>query len=291
MGPGDAISRWSPVGTRCNPVGTNRENPNVFSLNIVRCLPNMRIMGYVFDFKDARAYDDWLNRSGNSPMVALESRLMADLLQPMRGETVLGIGCGTCTSLAPMLDWGLEVTGLDPSPYMLDLVSEKFGDRIDLYRGVAEDLPFDDNSFSYACLITTLEFVESPHKALEEACRVAKDRVYIGFFNRYAIKGIQRRVEGIFTPSIFNRARFFSVWEIKRILRGILGDVPVHWRTVCQLPGTPGRLAMRIERWNLTQRCPFGAFAGMVVSLVPRFRTRPLAIPYHAKQRPGILAG
>ena len=246
-------------------------------------------MGYIFDFKEARAYDAWLNRPGNSGLLALESRLMGDLLKPMRGETVLGIGCGTGTSLAPMLDWGLQVTGIDPSPYMLDLVSEKFGDRIDLYRGVAEDLPFDDNSFTYACLVTTLEFVDDPDKALAEACRVAKDRVFIGFFNRYALKGVQRRVEGIFTSSIFNRAKFFSVWEIKASLRAIMGDAPIHWRTVCQLPGIPGRLGMRIEQWRLTQRCPFGAYAGMVVSLVPRFRTRPLAIPYQAKQRPGAL--
>lgn len=248
-------------------------------------------MGYVFDFKDARAYDAWLRQPDNRPQRALESRLTFDLLKPMRGETLLGIGCGTGACLAPMLDWGLQVTGLDPSPYMLDLASERFGDRIELYRGVAEDLPFDDNSFTYASLITALEFVDDPDKALEEACRVAKDRVFIGFLNRYAIKGIQRRVRGIFAPSIFNRARFFSVWELQRSLRRIVGDVPIHWRTVCQLPGVPGRIGMRIEQWDLTRRCPFGAFAGMVVSLVPRFRTRPLAIPYQAKPRTGVLAG
>jgi hypothetical protein len=30
------------------------------------------------------------------------------------------------------------------------------------------------------------------------------------------------------------------------------------------------------------QRCPFGTFAGMVITLVPRFRTRPLALRYQA---------
>jgi SAM-dependent methyltransferase len=248
-------------------------------------------MGYIFDFKDARAYDAWLNRDENRALLDLESRLLFDLLKPMRGETVVGIGCGTGTGLAPMLEWGLQVTGVDPSPYMLDLVSEKFGDRVDLYRGHGEDLPFDDNSFSYACLITVLEFVDDPEKVLAEACRVAKDRVFIGFLNRYAIKGVQRRVEGIFTPSIFNRARFFSIWEIKRALRAVVGNVPVHWRTVCQLPGTPGRIGMRIEQSQLAQRCPFGAYAGVVASLVPLFRTRPLAMPYQAKHRPGTVAG
>jgi len=87
---------------------------------------------------------------------------------------------------------------------------------VDLHRGFAEDLPFDDNSFNYACFITTLEFVDDPRKAIEEACRVAKDRIFIGVLNRYALKGIQLRLKGIFTKSIYNRAQFFQYLGIKK---------------------------------------------------------------------------
>ena len=108
-------------------------------------------MGYVFDFKDAIAYEQWLNKPANKATFDLETQLMHTLLQPMRGESILDIGCGTGACLKFLLDKELLVTGLDPSTYMLDIASRKVGSRVDLYRGYAEDLPFDDNSFNYSC--------------------------------------------------------------------------------------------------------------------------------------------
>lgn len=251
-------------------------------------------MGYVFDFKDAIAYEQWLKKPESQIAFELETRLMRTLLQPMRGESVLDIGCGTGACLLAFLEMGLQVTGLDASSYMLDIASQNVADRADLYRGYAEDLPFDDNSFNYACLFTSLEFFDDPQKALEEACRVAKDRIFIGVLNRYAIKGIQRRVKGMFVPTIFNHAQFFSVWEIKQKIRKILGNTPISWRTVCQLPSQSektGKIATSLEQSKILQRCPFGAFAGMVVTLIPKFRTRPLTMRYEARNTSGAATG
>ena len=241
-------------------------------------------MGYVFDFNDAVAYERWVKRSRNRQTALLENRLMTDMLKPIRGESLLDIGCGTGASLVPFLDLGLQVTGIDASPYMLDATTRNLGNRVELYRGFAEDLPFEDNSFNHASLVTSLEFVDDPGTALEEACRVAKDRIFVGVLNRYALKGIQRRLKGIFSHTIYNRARFFSVWEVKQMFRQLLGpDIPVSWRTVNQLPIRPGESAMKFESSNIVQRFPFGTFAGIVVTLVPRFKTRPLTVRHHAK--------
>jgi len=248
-------------------------------------------MGYVFDFHDAAAYEKWFQNPANRCTFELETKLMLNMLKPEQGRTLLDIGCGTGAGLLKYLETGLQVTGLDPSLYMLDLAAEKVKNRVDLHRGFAENLPFDDNSFHYTSLVTTLEFVENPIKALEEACRVAKDRMFIGVLNRYAIKGIQRRVKGIFTETIYNQAQFFSVWELKRIIRTLLGDVPISWKTVCLFPSASGNIIPKIEQSNLVQRFPFGAFAGMVVTLVPRFKTRPLAIKYKTKRTPGVVTG
>ncbi len=248
-------------------------------------------MGYVFDFNDAIYYEDRMNNSRNRFAAELEERLMFDALQPGRGESIIDIGCGTGKELLNFLDRGLRVTGIDASPYMIDIASKKVGHRADIRRAYAEDLPFDDNSFNYACLNTTLEFVEDPKKAIEEACRVTKDKIFIGVLNRYAIKGVQRRIKGVFTRSIYNHAHFFSIWELKNILRSLLGDVPVSWKTICQLSGSPGRITARIEQHSLIQKCPFGAFIGMGVTLVPRFRTRPLTVPYKPKHTTGEAPG
>ena len=247
-------------------------------------------MGYVFDFHDAVAYDKWFQKPHNRFVSDLETRLMIDMLEPACGDSIIDIGCGTGASLLPFVEKGLQVTGLDPSPYMLDIAARNLGNRADLHRGVAEDLPFDDNSFNYACLVTTLEFMEDPKKALEEACRVAKDRIFLGVLNKYAIKAIERRVMGIFIKSVYNRATFFSIWKLKQIVRDILGDVPISWRTVSHFPLIFGNVSYSIERSRLIQRCPLGAFTGMVVTLVPRFRTRPLPIDLRAKRSPKAVA-
>ncbi|MGD8837793.1 MAG: class I SAM-dependent methyltransferase [Desulfobacteraceae bacterium] len=246
-------------------------------------------MGYVFDFHDAQNYSESLLKQRNRCILELENQLMLNLLQPAVGESVLDIGCGTGISLEPLLECGLNATGIDPSPYMLKIASEKLGHKVDLYRGFAEDLPFDDNSFNYASFFTSLEFVEDPAKAIEEACRVAKDRVFIGFLNSYALKGIQRRLQGIFTPTIFNKARFFSVWELKTMVQKMAGPVPINWRTVLQLTNANGKLTQAFEQSGIVQRVPFGAFAGLSVTLVPRFRTRPLTLRYRPKNTKSAL--
>lgn len=247
-------------------------------------------MGHVFDFHEACAYEKWLQQPENQLAFELEVKLLREMLQPRAGESILDIGCGTGSCLSAFLEMGLKVTGIDPSTYMLDVALSKTGNRADLYRGFAEDLPFDDNSFNYACLFTSLEFVDDARQALAEACRVAKDRLFIGVLNRYAIKGVERRVKGVFTPSIYNHARFFSVWELKRLLYDLIGHVPVTWRTICQLPLPSGKFAASFEQTFL-QHCPFGAFAGMVVILVPRFRTRPLTMRYKPSHTPREVPG
>jgi ubiquinone/menaquinone biosynthesis C-methylase UbiE len=231
-------------------------------------------MGHVFDFNDALTYQSADVRVA----MALENRLMLDLLKPMSGHSVLEIGCGAGGCLGALLDAGLLVTGLDASPYMLDLAWQRIGNRVDFHRGCAEEMPFEDNSFNYAVFMSSLEFCDDPMRAIEEACRVTKDRVFIGIVNRYAFKGLRLRLQGFFTESLYRHTRFFSVWELKQMLRRHLGDVPMQWRTVCRFPSGSSRIIPHMEQFRLVQRFPFGAFAGLVASLVPRFKTRPMTL-------------
>lgn len=235
-------------------------------------------MGYVFGFNDANAYEQWFQNPHNRFVADLETRLILDMLKPVKGETLLDIGCGTGAFFTPFLEKGLAVTGIDPSPYMIDIAAKKIGNRVDLHRGFAEELPFEDNSFNLACLILTLEFTDDPHKALQEACRVTKDRIFLGILNRYSFNRARIKIKGLFKQTLYSHARFFSIWELNRNIRAILGHVPKSWRTVSLLPRATGRITQRLELSPLVQMCPFGAFAGMVVTLIPRFRTTPLGV-------------
>ena len=160
-------------------------------------------MGYIFDFNAAADYEKWFNGPNNAVAIKLQNQLMIDLLKPHRNESVLGIGCGTGASLQPFLDMGLQTSAIDPSPYMLDIKRKYLDNRVDLQRGAAEDLPFEDNSFSYTCLINILEFSDNPKKAIEEACRTAKDKMFLGVFNKFSVKSVQRRILGTFSSTFF----------------------------------------------------------------------------------------
>lgn len=255
-----------------------------FSLHSVLKLPKNPPMGHVFDQKDTEAYVKWRQRCTLTPAAAMETQILFDLLRPHPGESILDIGCGIGEIMERCIAMGLDTAGIDPSPFMLGRALERLGHKASLFRGYAEDLPFDDNSFNHACLFTTLEFVADPRKTLEEAFRVAKDRVFIGVLNRYAIKGLQRRIQGLFGRGVYAKARFFSLWEIKTMVRELVGDVPIDWRSVCLFP-EPNNMGCSLEHWPLAQRVPFGTFVAMVVTLKPRFRVRPLALPYPSGSR------
>jgi ubiquinone/menaquinone biosynthesis C-methylase UbiE len=237
-------------------------------------------MGYVFQFKDAREYDNWYQNPSNRFVADLEDQLLLRLLEPVRGQRVLDIGCGTGRHLHMFLEMGLDITGLDASPHMLEVARKKLGHRGDFHQGVAEDLPFEDNSFNIATLITTLEYVDDIQETLEEACRVAKDRIFLGVLNRYAIKAVERRLKGMFSQSIYNRAKFFGVWELKRHVRQVMGKTPLRWATVHHLPASFEKYTQHVERCSLVQKCPFGSFIAMSVTLIPRYQACNIPIDY-----------
>lgn len=235
-------------------------------------------MGHVFDFNDSNHYESCFKQIKHSYAFGLEMELLLQMVAPEQGSAVLDIGCGTGRSLEFLLNRGLNLTGVDPSPYMLDIADQRLGDRADLHRAFAEDLPFDDNTFNHAFFMTSLEFTEMPAKAIEEACRVTKDKIFIGVLNKYAPLNVMRRIKGYFIRNILSQARFFSILELRQTTFDILGDVPVTWRTTLQFPFSSSRVCSWIEHRHLVQKSPFGSMIGMTITPVPRFRTRPLCM-------------
>lgn len=244
-------------------------------------------MGYVFDYKDSIAYDNWCRSRCRINSARHHSNLLQTLLKPSLGDSIVDIGCGTGETLKGLSETPeLQLTGIDPSPYMLDIAHSNLGHKVDLHRGYAEDLPFDDNAFNHACLITTLEYANDPQKAIEEAARIAKDRLFICIMNRYAVLNLQRRFVGIFEKSIYNKAEFFSVWELKNLVKTVLGKVPVEWRAIDIFPPIGLSFVHMMEKNPFIQKIPFGTYVGMVVTLKPRYRVRPLGLklPMKGKQ-------
>jgi SAM-dependent methyltransferase len=124
----------------------------------------------------------------------------------------LEIGVGSGRFAAPL---GVQV-GVDPSPAMLAHAAAR---GIEVVEGAAENLPFTENSFDYALVVTTICFVDSAARMLAEAHRVLKPggRLVIGFIDRESALGqyyLSHQAENVF----YRDATFYSADEVNQLL-------------------------------------------------------------------------
>src|SRR3990172_6303343 len=108
-------------------------------------------------------YDKWFDEHP----FAFQSELQAVrcFIPEQRIGVEIGVGTGRFAS-------GLNIPiGIEPSESMASIARSR---GIEVLKAFAEELPFDDNSFDYALMVTTLCFVEVPGKALIEVMRILK---------------------------------------------------------------------------------------------------------------------
>jgi len=227
----------------------------------------------VFDKNTARSCDDWLKSPIGDYVNSREKKLILTLLAPKEGEKLLDVGCKTGNNLLFLRRAGCDVTGIDSSLSMLETARKKLGDRADFYSGSPEDLPFSDNEFDVVTLINCLEFVENPQKAIEEAIRVSRERVFLGFLNKYSFNATQSVKSLIFPLSLYNEARFFSIWEVNNIVKSVLSGTSIQWGSVIFLPLNWYPFAAGIEKCIPVAKNPFGSFIGLTFPVVYTHRT------------------
>ena len=184
-----------------------------------------------FDEQAAAAYESWYQTAEGARADAQEKAALRQLLDGFReAETVLEVGCGTAHFTRWLGDIGWTAVGLDLSAPMLREAQALNG--VPLVWGDAFRLPFADDAFGVATLITTLEFLDRPRASLEEAARVARDGLLLGVLNRWSPLALQRRLSGLFRPTIYDDARFYSVGALKQLLRAVGDDgARMAWRT------------------------------------------------------------
>jgi SAM-dependent methyltransferase len=231
-------------------------------------------VGYVFRLEDAHQYQEWFSTEPGKSAAAIEKEVLLQVWSPVLPQSVLEVGCGTGLFLEWFAGFGHQVTGLEPSTSMLDIARTRLPPRIALDRGFAEDLPYEDNAFDTVALITTLEFVDHPRRALKEACRVAKRHVLLGVLNKYSIISAARIVESLWRPSVYRRAKFFGVYELHHLAKEVLsGHVPIRWRTCLCFPLKVLRYLRFIERFRFMHCQPFGHFIAMRIDMCYTMRT------------------
>jgi SAM-dependent methyltransferase len=182
---------------------------------------------------------------------------------------------------------GLEGSGVDPSATMLTKARERLGAGCRLYRGEAEDLPFEDNEFHLVSLINTLEFVDKPLEALREAGRVASRKVLIVAINGFSCFGARARIKGLFGNNLFGSARMFSIMGLKALVTAAYGNIPITWRSIRKSSQVLHPSLKSDEDAFVVGRSPFGHMLAIGVTMKYVVKTDNLPLKTKIK-KPGL---
>ncbi len=161
-----------------------------------------------FDLYSER-YETWFEKHSNLYQAELAA---IRKLWPPNAHNTLEIGVGSGKFALPL---GIR-TGIEPSEQMA-LKAEAHG--IQVVRGVAEALPFNDSEFDSALMVTTICFVDDADTALREAFRVLKPQgsLIVGFVDRTSELGRQYS-DPTRATVFYKEATFFSAEELCRKL-------------------------------------------------------------------------
>lgn len=169
--------------------------------------------------KYSDVYDKWFD----SHLEIYESELAAiRQLMPSGKAESMEVGVGSGRFAVPL---GIKV-GVEPSEKM---ASKARLHGIDVYSGVAEELPFPDRRFDFVLMVTTLCFLDDVAQSLREAFRVLKRDgfIIVGFVDRESELG-QQYSEKRDSSRFYKDATFFSTSEVFRALedaRFVIADV------------------------------------------------------------------
>ena len=129
-------------------------------------------------------------------------------VMPYAQGNVADIGCGICDMPVYLKDFSSElVAGIDP-------IAPDFPRDFDFYHGIAETLPWADNSLDNVIVATSMDHFLDPKRSLEDIKRVLKPSGYLliwmGFIE--GAKPYDPRIEGQKPVDEYHMFHFSQDW-------------------------------------------------------------------------------
>ncbi|MFW6120913.1 MAG: class I SAM-dependent methyltransferase [Petrotogales bacterium] len=180
--------------------------------------------------KYSKQYDEWFIK--NQDIYLAEINAIKKLVPSDKFGVEIGVGTGRFA-----LPLGIKV-GVDPSRKMAEM-SRKRG--IQVYEGMAEQLPFNDKIFDFVLMVTTICFVNDLVKSFKEAYRVLKTDgfIIVGFVDKESELG--KRYQSKRKKSKFYKdATFYSVKTVIDLLKKTNFEIVAIRQTV--FPRRTGRI-------------------------------------------------
>ena len=158
--------------------------------------------------KNIDQYEKWFE--DNRCVYRSELKALKHFVPDKRKRVEIGIGSGMFAK--PL---GIEI-GVETSPAMAECAREK---GLSVHIGKAEALPFADQSFDFALMVTVVCFLDDVEKSFSEACRILKTGGWfiIGLIDRDSRLG-KKYLKNKTNSTFFKTTEFYSVPRVFQIL-------------------------------------------------------------------------
>lgn len=173
----------------------------------------------------SKEYDEWFIK--NRDVYLAEVNAVKGLIPS--GKFGVEVGVGTGRFAIPL---GIKV-GVEPSKRMAEIAKER---GVQVYRAVAEALPFKEESFDFVLMVTTICFVDDLLASFKEAYRVLKTKgfIIVGFVDKESELGKQYQLKRE-KSKFYKHATFYSVREVMDFLRRAGFEITIVKQTVFSL--------------------------------------------------------
>jgi ubiquinone/menaquinone biosynthesis C-methylase UbiE len=137
------------------------------------------------DAANARSFDACRFGGPIGELVAQgQADVLADMLGPVQGRTILDVGTGTGRAALLLAHAGAAVTGVDASEQMLAIARERARDAhapVSFEAGDAHALQFPSQSFDVVVSLRVLMHTPRWRQCIGELCRVARHSVVLDY--------------------------------------------------------------------------------------------------------------
>ncbi len=207
----------------------------------------------------ASRYDGWFETPIGALVKQYESSLLLEMLNPLPGESILDVGCGSGLFTNDVMTKRVKITGVDLSQPMLRNAIDKIPAYA--FTGTCADmcaLPFADNSFDKTFSMTAIEFVEDAKKAVAELDRVTRKGgiVVLTTLNSLSPWAERRLVAAKNGHALFQKVFFRSPDDMRAL---IPSDPVVKTAIHFQKNSFPADVPL-IERAGIKEQADTGAF-------------------------------
>ncbi len=219
----------------------------------------------------AGEYDNWYYTKRGKYISELEKDVLLKMINPpsppfSKGGLggILDIGCGTGYFTQFLSSYCRSIVGVDTSMDMIKYAMKKREDRIKYIVADAESLPFKDGSFDISVSITAVNFFRNPARAVSEAVRISRKKIFLGVLNRWSILSFFKKLKGIFKDTSYSDACFYSKGDMVNILSSFPQIKGVYKQHTYFLPFPRIRLVLSGLERIIPSWLPFGGFMGIV---------------------------